>query len=152
MAEYVDVHFLKLYEIYMVSLCKKIESLWNQSIKPIRITENISVWKKCSGQALFKRPNLRPGQLSKPGQKFVWGQFWDQNWAQATRPMGPSQFRSRFIVCQRRAPLYRNVHVRGRAFIVFTAKSYGQTNRSFLSEDNHTAGSELQIEFSRGRG
>ena len=53
MAEYVDVHFLKLYEIYMVSLCKKIESLWNQSIKPIRITENISVWKKCSGQALF---------------------------------------------------------------------------------------------------
>ena len=38
----------------------------NQSIKPIKITENISVWEKIlrsSEQALFKRLNLRPGQL-----------------------------------------------------------------------------------------
>ena len=64
------------------------------------MTENISVWKKCSGQALFKRPNLRPGQLSKPGQEFL-EPILGPNWAQATRPMGPRQFRSRFIVCQR---------------------------------------------------
>ena len=78
--------FFKLNDIYMVSLLKKIETQWNQSIKPIRITENISVWKKCSGQALFKRPNLRPGQLLKPGQKFVWGHVWGQ-----ASPMGPGQ-------------------------------------------------------------
>ena len=46
---------------------QKIRIQSNKSIKPIRITENISVWEKqCWGQALFKGP--------------IWGQtnFWSQ--------------------------------------------------------------------------
>ena len=55
---------------------QKIRIQSNKSIKPIRITENISVWEKqCYDQALFKGPNLRPVQLLKPGQKFVWDQL-----------------------------------------------------------------------------
>ena len=66
---------------------KKIASKKNQSIKPIIITENISVWKKkCWGKELFKRPNMRLGKLLKPGKKCVWGQLWGK-----VRTMGPGQ-------------------------------------------------------------
>ena len=37
------------------------------------------------------RPNLRPGQPLKPGQNFVWGQFWSQNWGQANFEARPGQ-------------------------------------------------------------
>ena len=80
----------------------------NQSIKLIRITENISVWEKYWGQALFKRPNLRPGQLLKPGLKFVWGQLWGKNWGQPNFEARPGFISMPFWA---RFPLFFNSHI-----------------------------------------
>ena len=52
MADYVDVHFLKLYDIYMVSLCKK-----SNPMKSINKTNQI-YRKYISLEKL-----LRPGQI-----------------------------------------------------------------------------------------
>ena len=84
---------------YMLSLCEKLHPK-NQSIKPIIITENISVWeKKCWGKALFKRPNMRLGKLLKPGKKFVWGQLWGQS-----STTGPGQVRFHSVPFWARVP------------------------------------------------
>ena len=61
LADYNNVHFFKTWFKYVVFTFGS-KSNKNQSIKSIRI--NIPVWtKKNWGQTLFKRPNLRPGQI-----------------------------------------------------------------------------------------
>ena len=93
LADYFDVHFFLKYHIYIWCLYAQNSNPTKSINKTNQNYKNISVWEKCWSQELFKRPNLRPGQLLKPGQKFVCGQVWGQNWGQANFEARPGQWR-----------------------------------------------------------
>ena len=84
LADYFDVHFYKNMNYIWCLYAKTSNSIKSTNKTNQNYRKYISLEK--NDQALFKSPNLRPGQLLKPGQKCVWGQLWGQ-----ASPMGPGQ-------------------------------------------------------------